>query len=434
VSFGFAKEKYLASAQKFIQKGQLDRAIKDYEQVVAADPKDIRHRQKLAELLARCNRKDDSVREYQTIAKYYDDNGFYLKAIAVYKQLQKLDSSNIEISYTLAALNEKQGLVGNALSEYKNIFEYYQRAGLTEEALKTLEMMEKVDPENLEIQIKLAETHYGAGRRDEAYQGYTKAAMMLKNRGNDAVFEQVCNRIQNLFPEKIEFSFDLLNEQINKGDVGDSLPRLRQMLQDDPGNYKILALLAEVYRIVGDRENRKSICRQILDSTPDDIVASRGLLECYIEDGDVENSLALILVHAPVMISDGLCDLLEKYYATLQNLAPYDTRVLGGLKALYEATGDHAKLADVQVSLNILNQNISEQVVDFSQDEEITLDPESAGEVDVDGTGVDFPWEGEIDLSDISTEIIPEQVFDFPQSENQLLLNPARTNCRHYGS
>src|SRR6266545_1916024 len=105
------KDKFLESAQKFILKGQLDRAIKDYEQIVAADPKEIRHRQKLAELLARCNRKDDSVREYQTIAKYYDDNGFFLKAIAVYKQLQKLDSSNIEISFILAALNEKQGLV-----------------------------------------------------------------------------------------------------------------------------------------------------------------------------------------------------------------------------------------------------------------------------------------------------------------------------------
>lgn len=410
------KEKYLASAQKFIQKGQLDRAIRDYEQIIAADPKDIRHRQKLAELLARCNRKDDSVREYQTIAKYYDDNGFFLKAIAVYKQLQKLDSSNIEISYILAALNEKQGLVGNALSEYKNIFDYYEKAGLTEEALKTLEMMEKVDPENLEIQIKLAETHYGAGQRDKAYQEYTKAALILKNRGNDVVFEQVSKRIQNLFPEKAEFSLDLMIEQLNKGVVGDSLPRLKQMLKDDPGNQTILTLLAEAYRIVGDTVNRKSICRQILDCVPDDVSAQRGLLECYIEDGDVENSLNLIQLHAPEMMSDGHCDLLEKYYTTLQNLAPYDTRVLGGLKALYEVTGDQAKLADVLVSLNILKQNISEQAVDFSQDEEITLNPESARGVDVNGTGVDFPWEEEIDLSNISTEIISEQVVDFSQA------------------
>jgi tetratricopeptide (TPR) repeat protein len=411
------KEKYLASAQKFIQKGQFDRAIKDYEQIVAADPKEIRHRQKLAELLARCNRKGDSIREYQTIAKYYDDNGFFLKAIAVYKQLQKLDSLNIEISYTLAALNEKQGLVGNALSEYKSIFDHYEKAGLAEEALKTLEMMEKVDPENLEIQIKLAETHYAAGQQDKAYQEYTKAALILKNRGNDVVFEQVSKRIQTLFPGKMEFSFDLLAEQLNKGVVGDSLSSLKQMLQNDPGNHKLLSLLAEAYRIVGDKVNRKSVCQQILELNPDDKTAKIGLLECYIEDGDVENSLSLIQLYAGEMQSNGLSDLLEKYYTTLQNLVPYDTRILEGLKALYETTGDQAKLADVLVSLNILNQNNTEPVGEFSQIDEITLDSESAYGDDVAATVADFPWEEQIDLSNISTEIISDRDVALAQDD-----------------
>ena len=85
------KDKFLESAQKFIAKGQIDRAIRDYEQVVALDPNDIRHRQKLAELLVRANRNLEAIGEYETIGKYYADNGFYLKAIAVYKQIQKLD-------------------------------------------------------------------------------------------------------------------------------------------------------------------------------------------------------------------------------------------------------------------------------------------------------------------------------------------------------
>lgn len=76
------REKLLESAQKFILKGQLDRAIKDYQQVVALDPKDTRHRQRLAELLVRSGRNDEAVTEYEVIGKFYDDNGYYLKAIA----------------------------------------------------------------------------------------------------------------------------------------------------------------------------------------------------------------------------------------------------------------------------------------------------------------------------------------------------------------
>ncbi len=77
------KDKLLESAQKSIAKGQLDRAIRDYEEIVALDSADIRHRQKLAELLVKVNRKEDAIAEYETISRQYSNNHFYLKAIAV---------------------------------------------------------------------------------------------------------------------------------------------------------------------------------------------------------------------------------------------------------------------------------------------------------------------------------------------------------------
>lgn len=128
------KEKYLESAQKFILKGQLDRAIKDYEQVVAMDPDDVRQRQRLAELLVRVNRKEGAIGEYESIGKHYADNGYYLKAIAVYKQIQRLDPDNIKTSLSLASLNEKQGLTGNALAEYSRVYSFYDRSGKRSDA------------------------------------------------------------------------------------------------------------------------------------------------------------------------------------------------------------------------------------------------------------------------------------------------------------
>ncbi|WP_318258140.1 tetratricopeptide repeat protein [Geobacter anodireducens] len=88
------KDKHLDSAQKFLIKGQVDRAIREYEQAVTLDPKDVRVRQKYAELLVRTNRKGEALREFEVIGKFYADNGFFLKAIAVYKQIQKIDPAN----------------------------------------------------------------------------------------------------------------------------------------------------------------------------------------------------------------------------------------------------------------------------------------------------------------------------------------------------
>ena len=68
------KEKLLASAQKNLQKGQLAKAIKDYQKLVGADPRDIRHRQKLAELCSRAKMIDEALEEYEKVAKHFSDS------------------------------------------------------------------------------------------------------------------------------------------------------------------------------------------------------------------------------------------------------------------------------------------------------------------------------------------------------------------------
>ena len=123
------KNKLLESAQKNILKGQLDRAINDYRQIIELDPSDLRHRQRIAELLTKAKRNDEAVKEYTSIAKHYIDSDHFVKAIAIYKQIQKLDPVNPDISLTLAYLNEKQGLIGNATTEYASAVQIFEKNG-----------------------------------------------------------------------------------------------------------------------------------------------------------------------------------------------------------------------------------------------------------------------------------------------------------------
>jgi tetratricopeptide (TPR) repeat protein len=202
------KEKLLESAQKFIAKGQLERAIRDYEQIVALDSVDIRHRQKLAELLVRVNRKEEAIAEYEEISRQYSSNHFYLKAIAVHKQIQKLDPDNINITLTLASLNEKQGLIGNALAEYNNAVNHYLKSGSLDEAIKVIEHMLAADSENLNTHLKCAETYYRAGLSDKAYEEFSRLAHLLLKSGDESAFNRVCDRVKSLYPDKMDIALD----------------------------------------------------------------------------------------------------------------------------------------------------------------------------------------------------------------------------------
>jgi len=196
------KSKLLESAQKNIQKGQYDRAIREYEEIVNLDPADIRHRQKLAELLSRVNRKDEAVKEYTSLAKHYEDSIHYVKAIAVYKQIQKLDPTNPEVSLTLAALNVKQGLIGNAIAEYNAALQIYENNEENRKALKVLESLLALDSRNTAIRLRMADKYFSTGEETKALELFAELARDLKGNGDENGYDRVAERMRSLFPEK----------------------------------------------------------------------------------------------------------------------------------------------------------------------------------------------------------------------------------------
>ncbi|KAF0218921.1 MAG: hypothetical protein FD174_2437 [Geobacteraceae bacterium] len=391
------KEKFLESAQKSIAKGQLDRAIKDYEQVVILEPNDIRHRQRLAELLVRVNRREEAISEYDVIGKYYADNAYYLKAIAVYKQIQKLDPADIGISRTLASLNEKQGLIGNALAEYSVLFNHYQREGNLSEALKILTAMLAVDPENRIIQLKFAETHFAAGDKELAYQEFTQLALQLMNRGDETAFNKVCDRIQQLFPDKSEFILDTLSAQVESGDGVQTIPRLQELIKKDTANLRAWRLLAEVYRSSGEYENLRSTLRHMIRFFPDESFPREELIQSVLSEGDVDRVLDLLNQHAQFFIAKRAFEPLEKFYFLLRELAPDDAGVQEGLTYLYEASGELEKLADITARPDSPGDDTAVQGNE-PELEDIPLEPSSSLEVEPPPL-LEAGWEEEIDLS-----------------------------------
>ena len=95
------KTKVAQNAQKLVQKGQLDKAIKEYQLLVDADPKDIRSLLKIAELYGKLNLKADSIKTFRKVADQYNKSGFYTKAVAVLRQAIEVDVKQVEL-YTLS--------------------------------------------------------------------------------------------------------------------------------------------------------------------------------------------------------------------------------------------------------------------------------------------------------------------------------------------
>ena len=225
------KSKLIESAQKNLLKGLYDRAASEYRQIIQLDPADIRHRQKLAEILTKAEKKDEAISEYTSLAKHYVDSVHYLKAIAVYKQIQKLDPSNPDISLTLASLNEKQGLIGNATAEYASAVHIYESKGENLKALKALEAMSAIDPRNCAVRLRIAEKYFSNGREDQSADEFVAIARELQERSDENGFLHIAEKIKQLFRERAAVLFARIEE--NNESAGQTVELLQTPVPAD---------------------------------------------------------------------------------------------------------------------------------------------------------------------------------------------------------
>ena len=175
----FEKAKVLKAAEKFLSQGKINAAIKEYKQIVANDESDLTTLNMLGDLYSRASQNDEAVSCFSRIAEHYREQEFTLKAIAMYKKIERLKPRDPAIASKLAALYTTQGLTADARSQYLIVADVYTKAGKTKQTLEVLHKVADLDPNNTDIRIKLADGYLKEGLEAEAAAAFKEAATRL---------------------------------------------------------------------------------------------------------------------------------------------------------------------------------------------------------------------------------------------------------------
>jgi tetratricopeptide (TPR) repeat protein len=344
-------DKLIESATKFIVKGQIDRAIREYEQVVSIDPNDLRSRQKLAELLVKVNRKQDAIAEFENIGKYYANNSYHLKAIAVYTQVQRLDPKNISVLVTLAQLNVNQGLEGNAIQKFNEALTAYEREGDSDQVGKVLDCMLAAFPENPTVRLKAAEYRLKIGKSEESYQEYASLALILHGKGNELAFQQVVETIKQHFPERTDFFLTLGESLLNKGDGAGALKLLQQAIEQDRQNQANWEVYLTTLQQAGQHDQLQQAYNEMLLLFPDSPLPGVGIISCAIDGGRHDEALRLLIDLRAKLIATGCGVDLEESYRRLADALPGDLRVFEGQRDLFGVLGKASEQAAAEAKI-----------------------------------------------------------------------------------
>jgi pilus assembly protein FimV len=257
------KNKVIAAAQKFVQKGQHDKAIKEYAKIVEEDPRDVRIWLKIGDLQVKKGSTAEAVDTYSKVAEFYSEQGFYLKAVAVYKQILKIDANLVEINLRLAELYKQLGLLSDAMQQYEQVSNFYHQAGRTKEALAALRQIVDLDPQNVASRIKLAELYSKEQMRDEAVEEFAKAADFLRAENRIDDFVKVAERLVFHQPDNLAVTKELAGIYLRKRDPRRALQKLQLAFKADPRDEETLNMLAQAFEDLGQVPKTVSVLKEL---------------------------------------------------------------------------------------------------------------------------------------------------------------------------
>lgn len=235
----------IQNAEKLVSKGKIEAAIKEYVKLVEDNPKDTNILNRIGDLYSRIHRIKDAVKYYREVARVWAEDGFFLKAIAMLKKANKYDPSVLEIYSELAELCEKQGLPSEAVTYYQYLAEYYTKNNQNKEAAEIYSKLVQIAPDNIVVRGKLAELYVQINEIEKALSEFQAIGKMLISKGRVQEAIQVYNRALKLDPDNLEMVLDLANSLKEEGKFSDIIKLLENAIISGSNDPRIYLLSAE---------------------------------------------------------------------------------------------------------------------------------------------------------------------------------------------
>ena len=257
------KNKIIAEATKLVQKGAYDKAIKAYEKILAEDAKDVRILLKVGELHQKKGDDKAAAAAFQKVAETYAEQGFFLKSVAVYKQIVKLDPDDLRANERLAALYQQLGLLSDAMAQLQTVAAACERSGDLARLTEILRRMVDLDPDNIASSIKLGEMQARGGQPAAALECFRRAADYLKRSSRTDEYLKVAERVAVLTPDDHALTRELAHLYLGKGDTKRALAKLQLCFKVDARDVETLQLLAQAFRDLGQTSKTLSVYKEL---------------------------------------------------------------------------------------------------------------------------------------------------------------------------
>ena len=231
---GDKRDALLSKAERLVLRGKKKRALAIYLSLLRALPDDITNLNRIGDLCVRLNKTSDAAPFYRRAAEVLVDQGFYDKAIAIYKKINRIDPTRVEVLEPLADLQHQQGLVGEAVDHYEAVADYFQTQKKIDRAIGVHRKIVALLPEDAPRRFRLASLFERKGWREAAVTEYGAIFSILLARGRPDQAGEVCLQAMKVDSDCLELIGQAVGELESAGHADEAEQLLAAAIEKNP--------------------------------------------------------------------------------------------------------------------------------------------------------------------------------------------------------
>jgi tetratricopeptide (TPR) repeat protein len=346
----YNKSKNVEAAQKLLNQGKVVQAIAEYQQILKFEPRDQVTLMTIGELYIRQGETFQAIDYFERLAQIFVGDGFLTKAIAVYKRIAKLAPEEIRPLEKLADLYVQQGVMSEARPLFLQLAEIHLKNNRQPEAVSLLKKLLLAEPDNLRIQIRLADLYQAMGQTKEAMDSYISAAQRALARGDQAESEKLADKALKLEPNNLPAIIVKARSYSSQGNLAKAAELLEQVPNLEKGGEQT-ELLLDLYTKSSSWDKASGLALRVFEADDKNFGPMQKVVESLVGSGQGEKAMAILEKSRLPMIDAGEHEVVGKLLNELAASLPGKIEPLEWLVELYGRTSDSFRLPDALANL-----------------------------------------------------------------------------------